>query len=100
MRQESVYHKWTQEELDLMAKGVHTYGHKWKAIQSRLLPHLQVQTIKNKYYAIQNKAEGAPNSASITTRKEQSVSSDIPNNFTYEEQEQIVAKLSELLGLI
>jgi hypothetical protein len=61
MRNETMYHKWTEKELKILEKGVDTYGHKWKVIHIHLLPSLPVQTIKNKYYAIHNRTSEPTN---------------------------------------
>ena len=100
MRQENIYHKWSSEELDTLAKGVAAYGHKWKAIQSNLLPHLPVQTIKNKYYASQNKTETEEKTQVRSTRKDTASNSDDQKQFTREEQNQIISKLTQLLGFM
>ncbi|CAL6028551.1 Conserved_hypothetical protein [Hexamita inflata] len=51
------YHKWTDEELAKVQRGITEYGHRWRLIQQNLLPHLPIQTIKNKFYSIEYKKD-------------------------------------------
>ncbi|CAL6005682.1 Conserved_hypothetical protein [Hexamita inflata] len=90
------YHKWTDEELAKVQRGITEYGHRWRLIQQNLLPHLPIQTIKNKFYSIEYKRDQGKESQRVTGKMTPPLSAQ--ENLS-SDQEQIIKKLGELLGL-
>ncbi|CAL6009487.1 Conserved_hypothetical protein [Hexamita inflata] len=90
------YHKWTDEELAKVQRGITEYGHRWRLIQQNLLPHLPIQTIKNKFYSIEYKRDQGKEAQRKTGKMTPPLSAQ--ENLS-SDQEQIIKKLGELLGL-
>ncbi|CAL6030919.1 Myb-like_DNA-binding domain-containing protein [Hexamita inflata] len=45
-----MYHKWTLEEESIFRLAVAKYRHNWARIKARVLPHVSINSMKNKYY--------------------------------------------------
>ncbi|CAL6009447.1 Conserved_hypothetical protein [Hexamita inflata] len=112
------YHKWTDEELAKVQRGITEYGHRWRLIQQNLLPHMPIQTIKNKFYSIEYKKDDTtkkqakkkiilqPNNnieqfyknKQVQMRSQITPSVSVQNSIQNEQQE-IIKKLGDLLGM-
>ncbi|CAL6005698.1 Conserved_hypothetical protein [Hexamita inflata] len=112
------YHKWTDEELAKVQRGITEYGHRWRLIQQNLLPHMPIQTIKNKFYSIEYKKDDTskkqakkkiilqPNNniEQFYKNKQVQMRSQITpsvsvQNAIQKEQQEIIQKLGDLLGM-
>ncbi|CAL6028569.1 Conserved_hypothetical protein [Hexamita inflata] len=109
------YHKWTDEELAKVQRGITEYGHRWRLIQQNLLPHLPIQTIKNKFYSIEYKKDDTSKQQAkkkITLLPNNNIEQYYKNkqrhqitpsvsvqNSIQNEQQEIIKKLGDLLGM-